>query len=560
MAADTTTYDVRVRYLLEDHATAATRQIEKATQAAARSTGFLKSGLGSVAAAAAGVFGLREAKKSLIDFNSDLEQAKIQMAGLFELNSGGAFNDNMAKAGDLVGRLQQKAKASVGTTKDMVDMAAMLAQPFSTVNASVAEMTDLTAAAVVGSKSMGIAAEVAARDIDQAMRGQFHAVDQFTGKILAPLGFSGEEGRRKFNLLSQVERFNKIRTALKAPALGDMAKAQEKSFAGVFSTFEDNLQMFMGRVGLPLFKAITKEIDKWNSWSEQNGPRLEQIATSIASGLTDAFEFIKTAVGFLADNRETILTIAKVWAGLKIGGRVASGLGGWISALRAQEGAVAGFGGTITSFTGKMTMAIEGLGAFYAGLQLAAAWLDHNQTKAISSASLNAGSLPAMLKGFNEADRTARFGGPDAMQLASSQSTLRTLYQQAKSVGLANEAGINTGALANSLEYASNKGEWAAAAGLNWTGSNLSSQEIAEAFARKFNAMMPEMLEAMKRSVQASSTPEMKKNAERPKVNVTIHRIEVASEDPDRFVFGLTEVFQRVVKNPNSARTAFREG
>jgi hypothetical protein len=50
---------------------------------------------------------------------------------------------------------------------------------------------------------------------------------------------------------------------------------------------------------------------------------------------------------------------------------------------------------------------------------------------------------------------------------------------------------------------------------------------------------------------------------EKAKVNVTINRIEVASEDPNRFVFRMVSAFRNASKNPSgisSMQHMLREG
>jgi hypothetical protein len=51
-----------------------------------------------------------------------------------------------------------------------------------------------------------------------------------------------------------------------------------------------------------------------------------------------------------------------------------------------------------------------------------------------------------------------------------------------------------------------------------------------------------------------------KATADKPKVNVTIQRIEVQSDDPDRMAFGLVSAFRDAAKNPSAAISAMREG
>lgn len=51
-----------------------------------------------------------------------------------------------------------------------------------------------------------------------------------------------------------------------------------------------------------------------------------------------------------------------------------------------------------------------------------------------------------------------------------------------------------------------------------------------------------------------------KLSPEHHKVNVNIHKIEVASPDPDRFVFGMVRSFKQVVANPVTAASTIRGG
>ncbi len=67
------------------------------------------------------------------------------------------------------------------------------------------------------------------------------------------------------------------------------------------------------------------------------------------------------------------------------------------------------------------------------------------------------------------------------------------------------------------------------------------------------------VMEILRRNTQ---DPEGKHKgiADKPKVNVTIQRIEVQSDDPDRMAFGLIESFRDAAKNPSSALSSLREG
>jgi hypothetical protein len=251
--ANSTVYDIRLRYMLEDKATKGLNSMDRQLRKTAKSTGFLAKGFGRMAAAAGAAFGVRAAAKSLIGFNAEMEQSKIQIQGMLTL--GGKMGTAMAntKATALFKDLQMHAKASVGTTKDMVDMAAMITRPVMAAGLGMKDLGNFTAQAVVASKAFGIQSDMAARDIESAMMGQLRSVDRFSRNLLEPLGFVGEEGRKVFNELGASARAAKLKEALASPAIAEMAKQQANSFDGVLSTFQDGLQMALGAVGKPLW-------------------------------------------------------------------------------------------------------------------------------------------------------------------------------------------------------------------------------------------------------------------------------------------------------------------
>jgi hypothetical protein len=63
-------------------------------------------------------------------------------------------------------------------------MAGMLTQPITDAGLGMKDLEDLTVNSVVAAKALGYQWDLAARDIDQALRGQFHATDPFAGKML----------------------------------------------------------------------------------------------------------------------------------------------------------------------------------------------------------------------------------------------------------------------------------------------------------------------------------------------------------------------------------------
>lgn len=324
--AGTTTYRVETVYAIDDKASSALGAIDRGADRAHRSTSSLTGAVARLGATVVGGLGFAQAGKALIGFNSDLEQSRITISGLLQLNRPGeAWADNMGRAERLTERFQQRMKAAVGTTADAVNMAGMIVNPVMAAGGSMKQLEDMTIGAVVAAKSLGIQAEVAALDIQQALAGSLTSRERFARSLLEPMGFTTD----KFNSLSADKRMEVLNRALNSDAIKSMAKAQETSLAGSWSTFVDNLQQGAGKIGLPLFKALTAEVRSWNTWLDANQDKVAAFTKTLSDGLVTGFRMVKDAVMFLVENRDVLLSIGKVWAAVKIAGAGADMLGGF---------------------------------------------------------------------------------------------------------------------------------------------------------------------------------------------------------------------------------------
>jgi hypothetical protein len=327
--AATTTYHVNVTYGVRDRASKGFRNIERSASRAAKSTSTLDSAMRRLMIAGGALVGFRTAKKWLVDYNSELESAKIAMSGLLQLNMGGEFATNQERANKLIRQFQDDAKASVATTKDFVEFAGMITGPLTRAGASMEQLRNLTKSGVVASRAMGIEAGMAALDIEQAVSGTLKSRDRFARAIIEP--FLKSQGVTKdftetwneFVRTSPAKAVEELTRALNQPAIAQMAKAQEKSWAGMTSTLEDNIQRALGKVGLPLMQAMAAEFEKLNKWFSTNPQRVNEIAKELAESLVSAFSVAKKVMAFVVDNRRLLMTIAKAY----LVGKLAGGLG-----------------------------------------------------------------------------------------------------------------------------------------------------------------------------------------------------------------------------------------
>ena len=380
--ASTTIYDVILRYKMQDQAKNDVKELRHEVEKAGRQSSMLGRSLRFAAGAAVGFFGFRAAKSALVDFNVGMESARVQMAGLLQLNAGGDFAMNMGRANDLVGKLQQRAKKSVGTTQDMVQMASMITRPVTAAGLGMKELEEITAGAAVAARAFGIQAEVAALDIEQALMGNLAKKDRFARALLEPMGITTQA----FNKMAASDRAKTLLKAFRQDAIKDMADAQANTFAGQVSTLKDNLQIALGKVGLPLMQAITSEVQKWNEWIDKHPEKIRTWTKALADTLVQGFRFLKDVASFIFRNRALLMTVAKSFLAFKAFkvGLTAVGKHGIIGSVmvpfvNALKGAV----NPVQSFTMKMNAAVIGLSALAAGAQFLADHILKSQDKTI---------------------------------------------------------------------------------------------------------------------------------------------------------------------------------
>lgn len=586
---NTTVYDIRLRYLMDDQAQRGVRGLDQAMRDGARSASqFHGNWLTSMAALAAGGIGVYGAKKAFIDFNSTMEQSKLGIAGLMGMNMGGTWVDNLANAGQLVKDLKDDAAVSLGTTQDMVNMAKMLAQPIGAAGLGMKGLRDYSRDTVVAAASMGIAADVAARDVDQALRGQFHSVDQFTGKLLGTkdMGYAGEAGRAKFNALSAAKRASELSRAYANPALQEMGRAQGDSWEGVMSTFESNVQDTLGKVGLPLFRAVTAELQKWNTWIAANGATIDSLVNTFAHGITEGFSYLKSVIDFIVQHKDLFLSLATAWAATKGVGMVGAGAGavGNLFGGFSKEVAVAaneakglaattktvklGLGEMVTRVGG----AVDALAMFAVGLTALAAWIDREQGKRIEVQSLAAGTLPEALKGSKTLlpllkDREA-LGGLGAVQGDRFSAARHALISQLSTTGLVEGGQLNTSRFRGALNAPGTQAmvrDWLTTMGKGDVHEKMSKGVVmvsergvlTKAFADFINPLLKEDLDERARRI---AEPDRKPAEKGGSPKITINHIDVASDDPDRFIFRLAEAVRDAAHHPSAAKHKLETG
>jgi hypothetical protein len=610
----TTEYHVITRYMVDDKAAA---KKLSSIQREAQATGLKVQGIGAqlkwAFGAAAGAGALALGKRALVDLNSELEQSRIQMAGLLQLNMGGTFEANMGRAQRLVKGLQQDAKSSVGTTKEFVQMASMLAGPISKAGLSMADLRTVSAGATVAAKAMGVEAGDAARDLEQALAGTLTKQERFARNLIEPMGFSPE----KFNQLDAAKRAATLVKAFQQQALQDMAKAQGESFAGVISTLQDGVEMAFGRAGLPLVKAITREVATWNQWLEKNQDTVDRWADEFGQTLVQGLTSVKEAAAFIVEHKDLLMTLAKAWLMGKVVGGIAgsaSNLVGGISQQLATLGQ--GFGGAAAAAgeTAKgLSGASAGLAKFAGQLQAAGAiaqlgvmaitaYSEHKEKELRKDMDQALLTSTARLEGkrvTKDDFHAAKMSQLSEAQKRRAGMIASSLFQNQETRGMLNmhdEKKLRAAILSNlsrsigdddakkwfsmtdadrqaQVERARQRDREQDTPGLNSYKTMRTQMQADEEFAETL-AEANNLLRAVRFAWAAGAgsgipygpmpAPPGEGEEETPtkkhRTDVKIDLVQVAAPDPDRVVLGIAKAVERYNRNPTQPRQALREG
>lgn len=348
MSGDTTTYRVETVYDVSDKASAKLNEIDHAARRAAHSTESLKGLMMGAGAAIAGSSMLHLAKKAFIDFNATVESSKIGLATIIGANFGVGWDRATQSANRMYGEFVKFSQTLPVTTQELFKFSVGVDQAVASNGGNIKDMINISEQGVVAAKALGVESGYAASELSHMLAGNVNNRMMFAKNLIGMTGMSLEQWRK----LDASKRLDLTKKMLNSDTMKAATAAFGQSFAGVTSTLEDKLQILGGKIGLPLFKAITKEIGNWNAYLDSHSGAIERWAKSVGEALVTGFGYVKSAVGFMVDHSGVLIKIAEAWALMKLG----RGLGGAIA------GTLGGFGGGTGGLT-KGIMSKGGVGA-----------------------------------------------------------------------------------------------------------------------------------------------------------------------------------------------------
>jgi hypothetical protein len=580
VSVNSTVYDVQVRYALDDRASQSLAHLGSNAESAEKSVGGLKESLMGLAE----LFLAREAmhfgKEFFIDANAEMQNLKMGMSSVAAFQLQVPFDKASASTDKLITGWQQFSKQTTLTTKQIVEFGrSTMAGVFNAGQGGAQYDAFVKRASVVGNiMSQGHAGglQYAAVEFNEALMGNVRKTQMLNQQLLGPVMRRMGKDVEDFNKESAQRRFELMMQAINDPAWEAAIAKQKESFAGVTSTLKDNIEIALRDVGLPLFQEVTKEVQKWNQWIEANPKAIEDFGHKFATALVDGFHAVRDAVGFIVDNKETLIRLAELWLASKavgLAGDVASGVGGLVRSGAGMLGKGAALGqGVGLLGRGAMSMegtllASEGVGALAVGAEGAAGTL-----ATVAGLAGPIGLVVAALGGFYLALKVG-----DAQDGSSAQKEKQ--YQQLESTVL------DMGPGADKDETIGAVFEWAKAHGVlvkDGDNEGLNKKGLYEELIRlgeSDSTKIDKTVEMVDRVLGSMSWEEWDKRLgriEKPKeegdplkgaktrdaknVNVTIHRIEVASPDPDRFAFNFNRAMSRIAVNKTQAVDTLRGG
>jgi hypothetical protein len=556
----TTVYDIKLNYAMGGDASGKLDGLAKQADRAASALEGLKGLLRDVGVAFGVGMLFEKGKQAFIGFNAEMEQLRINLGAVVQMNLGGTFQQAQKDAAGMFEEFQKFAMTTPLMTKDIVEFGNTISAAVLTKGGSLKDFVEITERGAVAAQVLapGKGGAYAGVEMQHLLAGDISSRMVFINSLMASTLAKHKMTKEQFKQLGDSDRIALIKEALNNPGLRDATKGMERSFEGVWSTFKDNVQIALGKVGLPLFKELTKEISGWVALMERNKGSLESFGKQFGEAMVTAFRFGKDFITGLVEHKTLILTLAGAWGGMKMlrgGIGMASGMAGGLGDIWANLTGPAKAGASaLETMTSRITGAMGVVGALallYTTLQGITAWWDQQQKDNIGRLG-ELGALGATGKNSFIGRKEAMMGGMNAPVPAGILTDMEAdmLVRKAKQFGaidMLNKGGVEVPAF-NAQAFRQN----VMAAGMQAEQAYIAERLVEVAFAKIGSQKLVDVAlgHASELSNQRAA---MKKDKD---INVKIEKIEVASDDPDKFAMGLVRSFREISKNPVSAEAA----
>ncbi len=598
MAGGSTVYDVKIQYSLDDKASAALDHLSAKADETAHHVGSIKEGMLALGELFLGKEALAKGKELFIDLNSQMEEMEVKMSTMLEYNMGTPFEEAEVATKKLISGWLKFSEITPMTGIQITDFGTKMSSAVLAVGGSLEDLDRLSRkGSIVGNLLGGKGGlDQAGLQFREALAGNVRKTQLINQQLLGP--YLKQQGLSidNFNALTGSKRLEVMLGAVEKMAGSGGVKAQAKGWEAVISTLEHKIEMLGMKVGDKLFGALKTDVYAINQWLSNHPKELEAFAENFSSALMTGFRAVKDSIMWLVDHKETLMALGAAW-GL---GKLAGPLGG-----NAGAGGFAGMGGLLKGFGSASTRSgwnAEAMGKLAnggidiqsivqrAGLGIALSHLTNDFSQlhpaigtfntGLSAVLMGMSSLPgpigfvagaleALFQGLQwivgkldslQADDVKKAGDYLAMSSLfsgqnSANANARTIFRRSQEMGAIDEYGhLKSTKFQQSMLNQASEGK------VDLSGKDMSRMAIMAASAIDTLSVKDKWAMMHPGGKPADDPTAGKPTGKAANVNVNIQKIEVASDDPDRFVFGMTKAFEKLNRNRTQAEGTLRRG
>jgi hypothetical protein len=587
-----TTYEIELRYVLDDKASKALDAIASRAARTESSLSSIKSLFGKLAAVFTVEKGFEYGKKLFIDLNSQMEEMKIRMAGIASYNLGTPFAATAKETDRLVESWRKFAQTTALTTTEIVEFGTNISSAVLGIGGTMQDLERLSKqGALVGqvlSAGHPGGMKYAALEMREALMGNLRQTQIMNVQLLGPVMRRMGMDLHQWNRLTTQERLRIMFAAVEDPAWKDALKKIEGSWKNVYSNLEDAIENIGRQIGTDLFETLKKHLKSATDWMKDHKYEVDQFSKKFSGYLIEGFNVIKNITKFIVDHKDELLEVAKAYLaikGISMAGAVVSGVAGGATKLMAGGGAgalatgAAGWLGTnfgvlgagVAAAGAPLLAAASGLAAGVGAGWWAANYIDEQQTLAerpanMTDYSYGVGQAVGRARELAQEHKRLPAAVPISQQ-AFGPMSLQQLEEMRRDPLRRNEAEFRATlgpilALVKQADAMTEKGEFVADSLKKYVagaGADVTTQENLAKFASEaveLSRIMGTLAKFFGFKEEKTDQEGGRGSTSGKDVNVNINTIEVASDDPDRFVEVFTTKMAALARNPASARGA----
>ena len=555
MGAITTTYDVQTRYLMQDQVSGGAQRMTTNLTAAKNASASLKTTLLGLAGAVGVGFGLHAVYEKIKSANMEMMGLQKRVTGTHfaftqwgkDVSTTDRMKASMAVAAEMGEKLEGVARHLHLELDPVATIYNSMAASAGKLGMSQEDTLKLVEQLAAATRVYGSDAQTVAMTVSRALEtGGIRGVDNFAKMLRQKLNLK-EEGKN----LAPAEMLRRL-----SGGLGGTIEAAQMMGGGLEGTMADlhrEGDALVRTLTGPAFKSIAGMLKQWTEYSAKNREHIEAVAKEVAGSLVTGLTAVKDITIFIHDHWKAL---SLMFVGMKIPGMVAGFTGGMAGGLGGAGGAaVAG------SAAGPWGAAIAASGAMLAAVIVDA--IQRGNTAATEDQRLSANYGVGVAGGTID----AFINHIEKYRSTHSEQEARLAKAFGKNQGIEDSASLGRAA---EFWTANQRGRMAQAYGADiWGGASVDALtraidnsklvSLLQDWAPAIEAGGLDAVESLQRRFPGVMLPAG--TGKKGDIKVTINRIEVVSDDPDRFAFGLDEVVrtatQRGGVSPSRIASAF---